>query len=360
MAPPYSPKTRDHLRRFSNLPREHRDSERSSLVEYRALEGKGINVAAPSGDSAWWRYALSARGQGISGSELDLAEQRALSRASGPSGNFLAPSDLENAIVGAARAESAIGRLARTITTDSGATITLPIAPAHGSAAWVAENAATLPSDETFGEVQLGAPKISTKLIASEELAADARVPFDKHLGEELGRRLGAVEGSAFANGSGTGQAQGLVNAVAAVVAATGSAVSFKLSDIVAVYKSLPAAYRARAVWVLHPDALAGLGALTDSAGALVLPALQSSTPSLSTRPVEVDANLPAPAANARSVLFADFQSAYVIRRVSGISVQRLEELHSDSGQLGFRAQERVDGRVCLADAARVLQHSAT
>jgi len=73
-----------------------------------------------------------------------------------------------------------------------------------------------------------------------------------------------------------------------------------------------------------------------------------------------VDANLPAPAANARSALLADFESAYVIRRVSGVSVQRLDELHSDNGQLGYRARERVDGRVVLADAARALAHSAT
>jgi HK97 family phage major capsid protein len=291
---------------------------------------------------------------------LDLAEQRALSRASGPSGNFLAPSDLEAQIIGAARAASAIGRLAREFITDSGATLALPVASAHGGATWAAENAATSPSDETFGEVQLGAGKISTKLIASEELAADARVDFAAHLAEELGRRLGAVEGAAFATGSGTGQAQGLVNAVPVVVAATGSTMVYKLVDLLAVFKSLPAPYRSRATWLLSADDFGSLAALQDTAGSLVLPALQNAEPSLLGRPVEVDAYLPAPAANARSAVFADFQSAYVIRRVSGISVQRLEELHSDSGQLGFRAVERVDGRVMLGDAARVLQHSAT
>jgi len=358
MAPVYAPepKTRDHLRRYANLPREHRDSERSSLAEYRALEGKGINIAAPSGDSAWWRYALAKSAR----AELDAAEERALSRASGAAGNFLVPGDLEAQIVSAARAESAIGRLAREFTTATGATIGLPTVPSHGGAAWVAEGAATSPSDETFAEVQLGAGKVSTKVIASEELSQDAMMAFDAYLGEELGRRLGAIEGAAFATGSGTGQAQGLVNGVTAVTAATGSAVSFKLSDIVAVYKALPAAYRGRAVWIMNGDDFASLASLTDSAGGLVLPALQATEPSLFGRPVVVDAYLPAPAANAKSVLFADFSSAYVIRRVSGISVQRLEELHSDNGQLAFRGRERVDGRVVLADAARALQHSAT
>ena len=35
-------------------------------------------------------------------------------------------------------------------------------------------------------------------------------------------------------------------------------------------------------------------------------------------------------------------------------------ELHSDNGQIGFRARSRVDGRVVLSDAARALAHSAT
>jgi len=91
-----------------------------------------------------------------------------------------------------------------------------------------------------------------------------------------------------------------------------------------------------------------------------VLPSLQSAEPSLLGRPVEIDAGLATPAASARSAVFGDFQAAYTIRRVAGISVQRLEELYSDNGQLGYRAVERVDGRVTLPDAARVLAHSAT
>ena len=90
-----------------------------------------------------------------------------------------------------------------------------------------------------------------------------------------------------------------------------------------------------------------------------MLPSVQSESPSLFGRPVELDANLPAPA-NAKSLVFGDIATAYAIRRMGGISVQRLDELHSDTGQLGYRARERVDGRVVLADAARALAHSAT
>ena len=357
MAPIYEPpKTRDHLRRYASLPREHRNSERGSLEEYRKLEGRGITVAAPSGDTSWWRYAIAQSPRG----ELDLAEQRALSRASGAAGNFLVPIDMEQMILSAARSESAIARLAREITTDSGSTITLPVAQTHGSATWVNEGAAGTPSDEVFGEVALGAGKASTKVVASEELAQDSRASFDTYLAEELGRRLGVIEGISFANGSGSGQPQGLSGGVTTVNAVTGSSASFKLADILAVYKALPAPYRAKATWLIHPDDFAGLASLTDSSGGLVLPSLQGDAPHLFGRPVELEAYLAAPAAGAKSIVFGDIRQAYAVRRVSGISVQRLEELHSDNGQLGYRARERVDGRVALADAARVLAHSAT
>jgi HK97 family phage major capsid protein len=111
---------------------------------------------------------------------------------------------------------------------------------------------------------------------------------------------------------------------------------------------------------VINADDFASLAAVTDSSGGLVFPSLQAAQPSLLGRPVEVDAYLPSPAANAKSLVFADFRVAYTIRRVSGFSLQRQDELHADSGQLAFRGRERVDGRVLVPDAARILAHSAT
>jgi HK97 family phage major capsid protein len=357
MAPIYEPQTRDGLRRYATLPREHRDSARGSLEEYRALEGlHRFTSTAPHESDAWWRYATAKFNKG----ELDLAEQRALSRASGAGGNFLAPTDLEEQIVEAARAESAIARLANELITDSGSSLSIPTAPTGGTASWVAENATVTPSDPTLGEVLLGAHKSATRVIVSEELARDARVHFDRYLSDEIGRRLGVTQGQSFATGSGVGQPQGLAPTVAAVTAATGSSTAYRLADLASVYRALPAQYRARASWICHPDTFAALASLTDSAGGLVLPSLQNAEPSLLGRPVLLEPFLPAPAPGARSIIFGDVRLSYTIRRVAGVSVQRLEELHSDNGQLGFRGRERVDGRVVLGDACRALAHSAT
>jgi len=51
---------------------------------------------------------------------------------------------------------------------------------------------------------------------------------------------------------------------------------------------------------------------------------------------------------------------AYGVRRVSGVGIQRVEELHSNTGQVGYKLLARVDGRPLLSDAPRILAHSAT
>lgn len=111
---------------------------------------------------------------------------------------------------------------------------------------------------------------------------------------------------------------------------------------------------------MLHPNDFGSLAALADTAGGLVLPSLQFDPPSLFGRPVVLNADLATPGANAKSLVLADFKYAYAVRRVNGIGLQRQDELHSDSGQIGYKAFSRVDGRVLLADAARILAHSAT
>jgi hypothetical protein len=144
------------------------------------------------------------------------------------------------------------------------------------------------------------------------------------------------------------------------VTAATGSSTLFKVADAVAALKVLPAAYRSTAAWIMHPDDAASLAGTTDPAGLLAIQSMSFSPPSLLGLLVFVDGNLPAPAANAKSAVIGSWKDAYAVRRVNSVLVQRLDELHSDLGQVGYRAIARSHGRILLPDAARILAHSAT
>ena len=141
---------------------------------------------------------------------------------------------------------------------------------------------------------------------------------------------------------------------------ATGSAPGFKLADVQTVYAALPDAYKPNASWVMAPSAFRSLAFLTDSAGGLVLPSLHAAEPTLLGRPVYVSPELPTSAANARSLVFGDIAAGYAVRRQRGLGLQKQLELYSNQGQTGYLLFTRVDGRVVLSDAVRILVHSAT
>jgi HK97 family phage major capsid protein len=346
---------------------ERRAGGRSSYAEFRS---RGSATSYSTHDSVFWRY-LTERGM-VGFSEfngearlatLGDAEYRVLSRATLAGGGYLAPGDFDDAVTSVRRSRAVIGGLARELVTDEGTVIQLPSATTHGVATWTAENAAYTASDEVFSQVSLGAFKAATKVIVSEELVDDAAGDFDRFLADELGQRIAVLEETAFAAGDGSGKPLGVIHSSSGytvVTAATGSSTGFKLADVRATYDALPVAYRANASWIFSPSAFSSLAGLTATGGEIVLPSLHAAEPSLFSRPVYVSPDFPAAAANARSAFFGDMSLAYTVRRVRGLGVQRVLEMHSDNGQQAYRAFERLDGRPTVLEAGLVLRNSAT
>jgi len=337
-------------------------------AEFRAKSARGEFPPAISSSSVFWKYVTSPPLIGRTGNHpsdfgLEVEEHRVLSKASNAAGGFLVPTDFDEQITAARRSRAVIGTVARELVTSNGQTLLVPATTAHGTASWTSENASFTATDETFGQVTVSAFKGAAKVVVSEELARDADADFESYLADELGQRVGTLEETAFAVGDGSGKPLGVVttgNGVSTVTAATGSATGFKLADVNSVWAAVPDGYKVNATWVMSPSAFRSLAVLTDTAGGLVLPSLHQAEPTLFSRPVLQSADLPAAAASARSVVVGDFGAGYLVRRVRGFGMQRQEEIHSDTGQLGYRIYERVDGRVILADALRILVNSAT
>jgi len=59
-----------------------------------------------------------------------------------------------------------------------------------------------------------------------------------------------------------------------------------------------------------------------------------------------------------KALLYGDFKSYWIADR-QGRSFQRLNELYAVTGQIGFRATQRVDGRLVLPEAMKCLQIKA-
>jgi HK97 family phage major capsid protein len=68
---------------------------------------------------------------------------------------------------------------------------------------------------------------------------------------------------------------------------------------------------------------------------------------------------VPEIAAGAKVVMFGDL-SFYWIGDRQGITFKRLNERYADMGQVGFLASHRVDGKLVLPEAVKVLQMKGT
>lgn len=75
-------------------------------------------------------------------------------------------------------------------------------------------------------------------------------------------------------------------------------------------------------------------------------------------RPVEISDFMPAVAADAKAIAFGDF-SQYTIKDTLGMQMQVLDQLYAENGQVGFKGNERTDGRLIVPEAVQVLKMKA-
>ena len=331
-----------------------------TLSEYREKNRQPKPWDTPEFRSAWFHYMMVR-----DTAELDVEEKRVLSKATAGAGLNLVPTAFAADIINIARFMGPINELASTFVTDSGEAIQIPSVSAHGIASWIGESGAYTPSDETFGQVTMNAFKAGTKVIVSEELLTDSSFALDSYLSQEFGERIGVLEETAFSVGDGSGKPLGIAHASSGVTvstAATGNSTSFTYSALAAFVFALPYQYRRDSVWVFADTAVRNLYTMVDGQQRPLWNVNVASTgpDTFLGYPIYTSPDLATPAANAKSGIFGNIRRGYRIRRVNGFSMQRQNELHSDNGQVGFRGFTRVDGRVVLADALRVLQNSAT
>ena len=88
-------------------------------------------------------------------------------------------------------------------------------------------------------------------------------------------------------------------------------------------------------------------------------PSLTAGTPdTLLNRPIYTSSYVPAVASGAKAIAFGDFGYYWIADR-QGRSFKRLNELFATTGQVGFMATQRVDGKLILPEAIKVLQMKA-
>lgn len=288
---------------------------------------------------------------------LTRPELRALAIGTDSAGGFLVPESFERRIVQKLEEVNVMRTLGTTLTLTSDHKI--PVEADIGQAEWISEGQSYPESDPSFGQKVLTAHKLGRIAKVSEELLADSAVDLERYLAGVFGRSLGRAEEEAFIAGDGNGKPRGvLLDCEVGLTAAAATAVA--ADEIIKLYHSLPVPYRARATWLMNDATALALRLLKDTTGQyLWQPGLQAGQPDrLLGRPVAISSAMPEIGAGTKSVLFGDFSYYWIVDRVGRV-LQILKERYADTGHIGFRMFERVDGVLTFSEAVVALQHPA-
>lgn len=287
--------------------------------------------------------------------------QNALQVGTDSEGGYLVPDEFENTLIEALEEENIFRTLANVITTSSGDR-KIPVVATKGTASWVDEEGIIPESDDGFGQVSIGAYKLATMIKVSEELLNDSIFNLEKYVAKEFARRIGNKEEEAFFIGDGKGKPTGIFNSTggADVGITAASATAITLDEIMDLFYSLKSPYRKKAVFTMNDSTVKAIRKLKDGNGQYIWqPSLTAGEPdTILNRPIKTSAYIPALSAGAKGIAFGDF-SYYWIADRQGRSFQRLNELYAATGQVGFKATQRVDGKLILPEAIKVMQMKA-
>lgn len=273
-------------------------------------------------------------------------------------GGYLVPDEYERTLIDKLQDQNIFRQLAHVITTSSGDR-KIPVVASKGTAAWIDEEAQYPESDDSFGQVSIGAYKLATAIKVSEELLNDSVFDVAAYIAKEFARRIGAAEEDAFFTGNGTGKPMGILSATngAELGTTTAKADALTFDEVMDLYYSLRAPYRRNSAFLMNDSTVKALRKLKNGNGDYIWqPSVTAGTPdTILNRPVYTSTFMPAIAADAKTILFGDLGYYWVADR-EGRSFKRLNELYATTGQVGFLASQRVDGRLILPEAVKVLQ----
>ena len=275
-------------------------------------------------------------------------------------GGYLVPEEYDSRLIDGLEEENIIRKLGHRITTSGERKIN--IAATKPAAAWIDEGEALTFSDATFSQINLDAHKLHVAVKVTEELLYDNAFQLENYIIEEFYKALANAEEDAFINGDGTGKPLGILatSGGAEVGVTAASATAITADEVINLVYSLKRPYRKNAVFILNDQTIATLRKLKDGNGAYMWqPALVAGEPDkLLGYPVYTSAYMPTVEAGAKTIIFGDL-SYYNIGDRGSRSFAELRELFAGNGMVGFVAKERVDGKLVLPEAIKVLQQKA-
>lgn len=276
-------------------------------------------------------------------------------------GGYLVPEEYDSRLIESLEEDNVFRRLGTTITTAGERKIN--IAATKPAAAWIDEGEALTFGDATFAQINLDAHKLHVAVKVTEELLYDNAFGLEAYILRQFSKALANAEEDAFLNGTGVGQPLGLLaengGAEVGVTAAATNKVTY--DELVDLVYSLKRPYRKNAAFLTNDQTVGMLRKLKDQNGhPLWHDSVEDGEPGrILGYKVYTSPYFPVMAAGKPAIAFGDY-SYYNIGDRGTRSFAELKELFAGNGMVGFVAKERVDGKLVLPEAVKVLKMKAS
>jgi HK97 family phage major capsid protein len=301
--------------------------------------------------------------------EQAVAIRNAMSTTTGSEGGFTVPTEVSTMVIDALKAFGGLREEVQVISTSTGADINFPSSDGTSEVGEiVGQNAAATTGEITFGSVPHVVYKFSSKKLALPwELIQDSGIDVVQFVVNRLAQRIGRIQNQMFTVGTGSSQPFGIVTrATSGKVGATGQTANVTYDDLVDLEHSVNRAYRNGACWMLADSSVKVVRKIKDSQGRpIFVPGYEVAVPggapdTLLGRPICVNDDVPAMAANAKSILFGNFKN-YLLRDVVGLDIRRFDDsAFALNGQVGFCGWQRSGGNLLDTAAVKFYQNSAS
>lgn len=321
------------------------------------------------------RYADAFGAYLMRSNRLTDIEQRDLSEGTAADGGYLPSTDFYNQLQKKMEQQAVIRNVSTVMPLGAFKT-QIAIEATLAASSWGAEAATTTPTAGTFGQLLLQPRRLAVIVKVSQELIEDAPgrgtgFSIDTILTDQFAREVAQREEEAFISGvAASNQPVGIMTYTTSGISdgkTTTSATAITADEILDWVYSLPRQYRMspNCAIILSDASLGKIRKLAVAAGSATLGYLwqpsfvQGEPDRLAGIPVYASPFMPNQAATVRFGVIGDF-SRYIIGQRSSMAVQVLREAYAASGQIGFRAVERIDAGATIYDAFRYIKGAAS
>lgn len=265
-------------------------------------------------------------------------------------GGYLVPEEYDRRLIDVLDGENIMRSLATKITTAGQHKIN--IAATKPAAAWIEEGGALSFGDATFDQIYLDAYKLHVAIKVTEELLYDNAFGLENYIITQFGKALANAEEDAFLNGDGKGKPTGIFDKTKGGQIAGTLTAAIKSDDLIDLVYGLKRPYRKSASFIMNDATLASLRKLKDNNGAYIWqPSYKEGEPDrVLGYAVHTSAFAPT-----NAIAFGDY-SYYNIGDRGSRSFAELRELFAGNGMVGYVAKERVDGKLILSEAVKILK----